>query len=66
MTLQDHMIRTERWVTLWLGAPIGKYHPAKFGGHMHCGSADVMALVCHAMLQNHVIKGSCDFMGRNL
>ena len=53
-------------MTLSLGAPIGKYHPAKFGGHMHCGSADVMALVCHVMLQNHVIKGSCDFMGRNL
>ena len=40
------------------------YCPAKFNGHAHCGSKD-MTLMCHVMLQDHVIKGSCDFMGKN-
>ena len=32
------------------------YHPSRFGGHRHCGSGD-MILVCHVILQDHVIKG---------
>ena len=32
------------------------------GGYMHCGSDDIMILVCHVILQNHVIEGSWDFM----
>ena len=32
------------------------YHPAKFGGHKHCGSEDVVVLVCHVISQDHVIK----------
>ena len=24
-------------------------HPAKFGGHMLCGSGDIRALVCHVI-----------------
>ena len=28
------------------------------------GSGDVMVLVCHVILQDHVIKGSRDFTGR--
>ena len=39
------------------------YHPAKFGGHRHCDSWDIMVLTCHVMSQDHVIKGLCDFMG---
>ena len=38
------------------------YHPAEFGGHRHFVSGDIMILVCHVILQDHVIKGSCDFM----
>ena len=38
-------------------------HPAKFGGHMHGGSGYKIILVCHVILQDHVIQGSCDFMG---
>ena len=38
---------------------------AKFGGYRHCGSADIMILVCHKTSQNHVIKESCDFIGRS-
>ena len=37
---------------------------AKFGGHRQCGSEDVI-VVCHVISQDPVIKGSCDFMGRN-
>ena len=36
--------------------------PAEFGGHRHCYSGDIMILVCHVI---HVIKGSCDVMGRS-
>ena len=51
-------------VTLWVGAPIVRsHHPAKFGGQRHCGSRYKMVLVCHVILQDHVIKGLCDFMG---
>ena len=33
-------------VILWVGAPHGLSHdPAKFGGHRHCGSGDIMFLV---------------------
>ena len=38
---------------------------AKFGGYRHCGSADIMILVCHKTSQNHVIKESWDFIGRS-
>ena len=34
-----------------------------YGGHRHCGSGDLMVLVCHVILQR--VKGSCDFMGRS-
>ena len=36
------------------------------GGHRHYGSGDMMVLVYHLILQDHVIKGSCDFMGKSL
>ena len=39
------------------------YHPAKFGGHRHCGSGDM--ILVYVILQDQVIKGSCDFMGRS-
>ena len=32
------------------------YHPAKFGGHRHYGSGDIMIFVGHVILQDHVIK----------
>ena len=37
----------------------------KFSGQKHCGSRDINFLVCHMILQNHVIKRSCNTMGRN-
>ena len=27
-----------------------------FGGHKHCGSRDIIILVCHVISQNHVIE----------
>ena len=38
-------------------------HPTKFGSHIHSGIGDVTFLVCHVILQDYVMKGSCDFMG---
>ena len=36
------------------------HNHSKFGGDGHCGSRD-RALVCYVILQDHVIKGLCDF-----
>ena len=40
------------------------HHPVKFGGHKHCVSEDIIVLAFLKILQEHVIKGSCDSMGR--
>ena len=39
--------------------------PARFGYHRHCGSGDILVLVYHVILQDHVTKGSTDFTHRN-
>ena len=44
-------------MTLWLS-----YHPTKFRGHRHFDSVNVMVLAYHVMSQDHVMRGSCDFM----
>ena len=31
-------------------------HPARFGDHDCCGSGDIMVLVCHIILQEHLTK----------
>ena len=36
------------------------YHPAKFGVHSQSGCAVIINLVCHVILQDHVIKCLCD------
>ena len=41
-------------------------HPTMFGGHKNCGNASIMVLVCHLSSQDHVTKGSCDFMKGSL
>ena len=33
----------------------------KFGGHRHCGSGDMMILICQVISQDLVIKGTYDF-----
>ena len=41
------------------------HHLAKFIRHRHCGSGDLAVLAFHVILQDHVVKGSCDFIGGN-
>ena len=41
------------------------YHPAKFSGNRRCGSGDIMILVGHVILHNHVTKGLCNVTGRS-
>ena len=41
------------------------YHHAKFGSDKHCGSGDIMILVCHVISHKQVIKGSCNFISRS-
>ena len=53
------------------------HHPVKFVYDRLCGSRGIMFLICHViskghvnqvcqvLLQDHMIKGSCDFMGRS-
>ena len=44
--------------------PLTLSHQAvKFGGFKDCSSGD-MLLICHVILQDHVIKGSCNFSVR--
>ena len=50
---------------LWARAQQGNYYLAKFGDHRHCVSGYIMILVCHVTSQDHLIKGSCEFMGRS-
>ena len=38
---------------------------AKFGGDRHHNSGDIMLLVCHLVSHDHVIKESCEFVGRS-
>ena len=38
---------------------------SKFGDQEHYGSEDIVVSVFHVILQNHGIKRSYDFKGRN-
>ena len=33
-----------------------------FGGHSNCGNGDKTYLICHATMEDYMIKESCDFM----
>ena len=41
------------------------HHFAIFGGHWSSASGEIAFLICHMSSQDHMIKGSCDFMGEN-
>ena len=51
-------------MTLSVVGPQGRSLLYKFGDNRQCGSGDVMVLVCHLILQDHVIEGSCDFKSK--
>ena len=38
-------------------------HLSKFGGPRPYGSGDITVLVCHMISKDHMIQGSCDFIG---
>ena len=56
VTLQDHVIKA---LYDFMVSAL-----SKFGGHRHCGTGNVTALVCHLISQDHQIKGSWDFIRR--
>ena len=41
------------------------HHPATFCGRRHCGSGDIMVLVCHVISPNHLIVCSFDVMSKS-
>ena len=53
----------EGWVT-WKSL-IAAHHLAKFNGHRHCGTRNIMYLICYMGLQHHQMKGPCNFMEGN-
>ena len=67
-------------MTLWVRAPhfdlralwfygkkvlVSHLH-ARYVGHRDYGSADILTLVCHGILPDHMIKGSCNFIAQEL
>ena len=42
-----------------------KIHPTEFDGNRHCGNEDIVVSEFHMILQEHVIKGSCNFADSN-
>ena len=45
---------------------MGSYNPINSGSHRHSGNADIMFSVCHVVSEDHVDKGSCDFVDGSL
>ena len=50
------------WLEEWESF-IVSHHPTEFAVNRHFVRRDIMALVCHVILQVHVIKGLCDYLG---
>ena len=48
-------------MTLQVEGYEGTSTPYQVGSHRHCGSGDII-LVCHMILNNHMVKESCEFM----
>ena len=60
MVLVCHVISQDHQVPIKVS-----YYPAKFGGHRHSDSGDIVVFVFHVILQDLVIKESCDFICRS-
>ena len=43
-------------MTIMIDALKVSYQSAKYGSCRDCGSGDIMVLVCHVTLQDHVIR----------
>ena len=51
-------------MTLWVEVPQGKSPFSKLSEHRDFDSRHIKVLVFHVISKEHMIKGSCDFMGR--
>ena len=61
-SLSRDLAKGQRVMWLYGQEPIKvSYHLAMFCGHRHSGSRNIF-LVCHMILQNHLIRGSCNFL----
>ena len=49
----------------WISTVKVGWHSGKFGGHSHSGSGIRINSVCRVILQDHVIRKSCDIIGGN-
>ena len=49
------------WLYAWKPL-IVTHHRIKFNSHKPCGSSDIKYIICDVILQDHVIKGSCDYI----
>ena len=63
---RNHARSCERWFENLYGWELLKvsHNPANYDGQRHYVIGDIMVLVCSVILQEHEIKGSCDFMGK--
>ena len=61
--LQDHVFRVKSPFEQELFTV--NYHLAKFSVHRHPNSGDIVVLVFQVVSQNHLVKGSFDFMGKS-
>ena len=52
VTLQDHVIKALYDFMIKIKI---YHHPNKLGGHRHCGTGDIMVLVCHVILDQKVM-----------
>ena len=41
------------------------HHPTKFAGRIHCGGVNITVLVCQVISEDHMMKGSCDFISKD-
>ena len=49
-----------------MGDPEGNFQPCQILWSKDSGSKDMMLLICHMTLQDHVIKGSFDLTIENM
>ena len=42
------------------------HHPVNFEGNRNCFGEDIMVLLCHVILQDHLVKMLSGFMSGNL
>ena len=64
VTSRDHVFKELCWIN-GLKFLIVSHHFAKLCGHRPCRSSDTAAKIVYMTLQDHVIKGSSDFMEGN-